>query len=339
MFHERPLQLFTLALLVALGWILWPEASVVLVAGYTVLVAERPFSGLVGSLRGRRSLAAFVATSITSLLLLLPIGATAVLAIGESLEAWQGLDRAFQKLGGIEGLTARLPAGLRAMVPTLTRSFMEAAVGLLSRLSEIAPKLLSSAGWLLADLFLTVVTIYYLFKEGPRFVELVRRLIPLPAAQTAAFLEEFHQVALGLFWGSLVMVAFHGVTSSLGYWIFGVHPVVLLGSITAVAAFIPLVGTAVVWLPLVVGLWLEAHPYRALGLLVWGTVIVGAGDNLLRPFVSRGHMAIPKLLLFLTLFGGLQLLGAKGVLLGPLIGSLAATAMNLLADRLERPSP
>ncbi len=91
------------------------------------------------------------------------------------------------------------------------------------------------------------------------------------------------------------------------------------------------------WGPISAALWLDGHAFRALGLAAYCLSVVGASDYLLRPLVSRGHMAIPRLLLFLTIFGGLQLFGAKGILLGPLVGSLAAVAVRLL-ERLQVPA-
>lgn len=155
-----------------------------------------------------------------------------------------------------------------------------------------------------------------------------RRRVAAALATAAVTLMIF--VPLGLFRGGVLTVVFHGLASALGYWIFGVRPVVLLAAVTALAAFIPFIGTLVVWIPLSLGLWLGGHPYRALGLCLCGLLVVGGADYVFRPFVSRGRMAIPRLLLFLTIFGGLQLFGAKGLLLGPLVGSLAVVAARLL---------
>ncbi|MHB8418885.1 MAG: AI-2E family transporter [Myxococcales bacterium] len=333
---KRILQSLALVLLIALGWILWPVAAVVLVGGYAVLITDHPFGLLIDAVKGKRSLAAAMATAGLTIAVFLPAGLVVALAIDESLDALPALQQAFRRIGGLEGLTARLPPAARMLTPTLAKGFMEAAVGLLSRLSQLAPKLVSSIGWAIADVFLTLVTVYYLFREGPRLSRIARRLLPLPPIQSEILLREFRRVALGLFWGGLVTCAYHGLAAGFGYALFGVRRVVLLGALTAVAAFIPLVGTAVVWLPLVIGLWLEGHLYRSVGLAVWSLSIVGAGDYLLRPLVSKGQMAMPRLLLFLTIFGGVQLLGAKGILLGPLIGSLAAAVIGMLADEPRR---
>jgi predicted PurR-regulated permease PerM len=115
--------------------------------------------------------------------------------------------------------------------------------------------------------------------------------------------------------------------------------VLLLGALTALASFVPLLGTATVWLPVVIGAALVDSPWRAFGLLIYSLVVVGGVDNVLRPLVSKGHMALPNLLVFLTLFGGLHLWGAKGLLLGPLTGSMAVTALRLVVlARDDRPN-
>ncbi len=326
---ERPLQILALTLLVALAWILWPLLSVVLVGGYVVLIAAAPFERLARAVGGRRRLAAAIATSAVALLLFVPLGWLFYLAVEQAAQALPRLDGLLRG-GGLPDLAASLPASVRGLIPDLSRSLADLALAAATRLSQLAPRLLSSMGWLVAEIFLTLVTIYYLFEQGPAFVATARRLVPLGAAQTEALFVEFQRVALGIFWGTAVTVAYQGAAASLGYWIFGVRQVLLLGVVTAIAAFIPFVGTALVWLPVSAVVWLTGHPYRAVGLAAYCLFVVSSGDNVLRPLVSRGQMALPRLLLFLTLFGGLELLGAKGILLGPLIGSLAVVALRLL---------
>ncbi len=203
---ERPLQIVALILILGLGWILWPVAAVVLIGGYVVLIAERPFARLLRSLRGRRALAAAIATAFVTLLLFVPFGAIGWLAIREALEAGPALDELVHRAAALRGLLGHLPPALRDALPGLT----------------------VTEHWTRHGEFLTVVTVYYLFEEGPKFVRLARRLVPLRPEQTEALFDEVQQVALGLFRGSLLTVAFHGATAALGYWIFGVRPVALL---------------------------------------------------------------------------------------------------------------
>jgi predicted PurR-regulated permease PerM len=88
-----------------------------------------------------------------------------------------------------------------------------------------------------------------LFCEGPAFIRFVRRVSPLSAGHTEIFFVEFRSVAVGLFWGYLVTAALHGVLFALGYALCGVQKALLLALLSALASVIPIVGTALVWIP------------------------------------------------------------------------------------------
>ncbi len=127
---KRPLLLVALILLVVLGWILWPVAAAVMTGGYVVLIAARPFERLVTLVRGRRSLAAGLATSA----IVLVVGGLVALAVEESIGAVPWLQGALEDQGGVQGLAAHLPQPLQAALPALSRAFLGAAGGLLAAL-------------------------------------------------------------------------------------------------------------------------------------------------------------------------------------------------------------
>lgn len=329
---QRPMQVVVLVLVALLLWVLRPVLGALLLGGFAVLVAYRPFERLASALRGRRRLAAVIATSVVTVAVLLPLGVAAGYAVSEAADGIRWLNHEVAASGGYAALVEQLPAPIRDRLPSFAGG-LDAAVAWAARAASAAPHLVASTGWLLSEALLSVVTMYYLFVEGPSLVTFLNRVSPLRAEQTQALLAEFRAVALALFRGNLVVAFFHGASAALGYATFGVPRVLLLGVLTAVASFVPLVGTGLVWIPLVAALALTHHEARALGLLAWCATVVGLSDNILRPFVSKGQMALPRLLVFLTLFGGLQMFGAKGLLLGPLLGSLAVTALRLLPRR------
>jgi predicted PurR-regulated permease PerM len=325
----RPLQYVVLFLVALLIWVLRPVLGALLLGGFAVLVSYEPYQRLVNVLHGRRATAAVLATAGLSVAILLPLAMAAYLAIDEAADGIRWITRELWA-SGTAGLLHWLPVSIRELLPSLT-STIDALLGWVTRSASNAPHLIASTGRLLIEALLTIVTMYYLFVEGPSFVDLLRRVSPLSADQTDALLAEFRIVALALLRGSLVVALFHGVSAAVGYAIFGVSRVLLFGVLTAAASIVPVIGTGLVWLPLVIGLALTHHVGQAAGLLIWCAAVVGFGDQLLRPIVSKGHMALPRLLVFLTVFGGLQMFGAKGLLLGPLLGSLAVTALRLLA--------
>jgi predicted PurR-regulated permease PerM len=327
---NRPLKWLVLILVALLLWVLRPLLGGLLLAGLAVLVGFGPYERLVAALHGRRQRAALIATSVITLAVLLPLGLCAYVAVTEATEEIRSLAHTFANDGAAAAFTAKLPALLRDRLPSLDEA-VDGALSLARRAAAAAPQFVASTTWLLTEALLTVVTIYYLFVEGRSLVALLKQVSPLRREQTDAMLAEFRAVALALFHGNMVTGLGQGLIAGIGFAIFGVPRALLLGVVTVVASFIPIVGTALVWVPVVAALALSHQPVRAIGLLVWSVVLVGLADNLIRPLVSQGRMALPRLLLFLTLFGGLQMFGPKGLLLGPLLGSLAVTALRLLA--------
>ena len=335
--ETRALQWVALVLVLLSLWVLSPVLAPLVLSGFVVLVANGAYERLVVALHGRRSLAAVLATVAITIAVFVPLAGAIYLAGVQAVSAGRSIVHAVGAAGGVQAVVAQLPAVVRDRLPDASDA-VTTLVAWAGRLATWAPHAVGSVGWFTAEALLAIVSTYYLFAEGPTFVDFLRRVSPLRRDQTEALLSEFRNVAVGLFRGNIVVGLFHGVSAGIGYAIFGVGNVFLLGAVTMVASFVPLVGTGLVWVPLVVGLFLAHHKARAIGLLVWCLLVVGAGDNVSRPFVSRGHMALPRLLLFLMLFGGLEAFGAKGLLLGPLIGSLAVTALRLLSRSGTEPS-
>lgn len=329
---DRPLAAITILLIGLLVAVLLPVLAAIVLGGFCVLVVQRPFEWLVARLRGRRTVATWITTLGTLILLFVPLGLLLYATVLQAIDASQWLAERISEMGGVEGIAARLPGPLGGVLRWLRdRGVLDGAGGG-GKIAVYAAQIASSTGAFLAESFFAMVTIYYLLLRGPSFVRFMRLASPLRPAQTDAFAREFKHVALGLFWGNVVTAVFHGVASAIGYAIFGVPNILVLGALTALASFVPVIGTAIVWIPIVVALAITGSTWSAIGLLAYCIVVVGGVDNILRPLVSKGHMALPNLLVFLTLFGGLQVWGMKGLVLGPLVGSLAMTALRLRVE-------
>jgi predicted PurR-regulated permease PerM len=124
--------------------------------------------------------------------------------------------------------------------------------------------------------------------------------------------------------------ATQGLVATLVYLSLGVPRWWVLGPITGLASMIPLVGSALVWAPVMLGLFLTGHPIKGAILVVLGVGVISIVDNLLRPIYARmGALKMPMFLLFVSIFGGLAALGAWGAILGPLIVRLWMEALVL----------
>ncbi len=201
-------------------------------------------------------------------------------------------------------------------------------------------------GWLLQNLgaifsnftkilissFIFVVALYYLLKDGHTLKKKIIALSPLPDTDDETVLKKLELAINSVIKGSLTIALIQGALTAVGFAVFGVPNAVLWGTVTAVAALIPGIGTALVLIPAIIFLFLSGNTLPALGLLAWGVIAVGLIDNFLGPkLVGRG-MQMHPLIVFLSVIGGIIYFGPIGFLLGPLTASLLFVLLDIYSS-------
>jgi predicted PurR-regulated permease PerM len=189
---------------------------------------------------------------------------------------------------------------------------------------------------LLALLF-TPLTAYYLLAERRVLRDFVFRMVPLPTDETGALLHEFRETAIGIVVGIGLITLYQGVTSGLGFWLFGVPRPLIWAVLTGIVSLLPAVGTGVTVLPIVIWLFIEGHVARGMGLCAWWVIVVVVfADYLLRPWVMGGRMRMHSMLVLLSVFGGIEAFGPMGLALGPLFCALFVALVRIY-ERDYRP--
>ena len=202
--------------------------------------------------------------------------------------------------------------------------------------------LVGVAGGIARDVLVFGITLLALFAfyiEGERITSYLRRLAPaiFPTAPTE-LVDHVGATVRAVVFGLVGTAIVQGALAALGFVIFGVPSPLAFGALTAVLSFVP-VGPPLVWGSACAWLFLGGHTGAAIGMAIWGLLLVSSVDNVLRPLIiSRsGSTAIPFLLIFFGVLGGLTAFGLLGMFVGPVLLSVAFT---LLADfpRTHAPS-
>ena len=128
-----------------------------------------------------------------------------------------------------------------------------------------------------------------------------------------------------------------GLLLSLGFWFVGVRSPALWGALGGLASIIPVVGAPLVWVPVAIAYLLMGSYWKAVLLTLWGSLVVGSVDNVLRPVVVGAREKQHPMLIALAAIGGTFAFGPMGILLGPLVVSLAAALLKEI-QRLVSPS-
>ncbi len=193
----------------------------------------------------------------------------------------------------------------------------------------------SNLAKILTNLFVFLVAFFFLLKDGDRFKQRIIYLSPLSKDDDGLIIKKITQAINSVIKGSLLIAVLQGISSSLGFIIFGVPNPIMWGTLAAIGALVPSVGTAIVIVPAVIYLYLTGQLISALGLLAWGILAVGLIDNFLGPkFVSQGAGLHP-LLILLSVLGGLSFFGPIGFILGPLVIAMLIVLLDIYASIIK----
>jgi predicted PurR-regulated permease PerM len=157
----------------------------------------------------------------------------------------------------------------------------------------------------------------------------LREGLPLQREHADALVDTAANTVNAVFRGVLLTALAQAALATAGYIVAGAPVPALLGFLTFVTALLPFVGAGLVWVTTALGLYLAGRTGAALGLALWGTLVVSLIDNFLKPFLIGRDSRLPMLWLFLAILGGLQTFGILGLLLGP-----AALALFLACARI-----
>jgi len=143
-------------------------------------------------------------------------------------------------------------------------------------------------------------------------------------------------VVHGSMYGVVAIAAIQGALNGAMFWLLGIPAAALWGLVTVFASMVPLVGTAAVWVPGTVYLFMIGEWQKAIVLAVWGAAVVSSVDNFLRPRLVAGRVGLSGVGMFVAMLGGLQAFGALGIVLGPVTFAAAAALVQVLRETQPR---
>lgn len=213
----------------------------------------------------------------------------------------------------------------------------------IAKLVELLPRagqwVLQSIGSFAVNVVVLLFVLYFMLIGGREMESYLRKFIPFNRTVTQEFTREVVMIVRSNAIGIPLLAVIQGAVALVGYWLCGVPWALFWGVVTCVATIVPLLGTALVWLPLAAYLGLIGHWGAAVGLLAYGVVVITQVDNLAR-FVLQKRMADTHPLV--TIFGviiGLSLFGFMGVIFGPVLLSIFIFCADLFKRRYLDEAP
>jgi predicted PurR-regulated permease PerM len=181
----------------------------------------------------------------------------------------------------------------------------------------------------IAGFFFTLLSLYYLFKDGSHLFERLKEIVPLPSRERDLLLQRVKEMVYATIYGGILIAIIQGCLGGLSFLVLGLPSPIFWGTAMALLSFIPVGGTALIWAPTAVILLIGGAVLKGLILLGLGVFVISMVDNLLRPFFISAKTNIHPLLLFFSVLGGVQAFGLIGLVAGPLIATLFLTLIEI----------
>jgi len=300
-------------------------------------VTHEGYDRLCRRVGGRRTLAAALMTVLVMLLVIGPFVFVSFVVVGETQELLSGATT--ERMLELEA-HPYVQKTLRWLDRVIESPQPLRLDDLRKRLfAEIAPIVTDAAGYVfgvLATLFFILLSLFYLFRDGPELLASARELIPLHEEDRDAILGDIRLAVVASVRGGLVTALVQGFLGFVILFILGVGQPALWATVMAISSLVPLVGTAIVWLPMALFLFLEKELDKALILVGYGVLVIGMADNFLRPVLVGRHMEAHPLMLFFGILGGIAAFGFVGLVLGPVSVAFLNVAMRLLRREFRR---
>jgi predicted PurR-regulated permease PerM len=316
----------------------WPFLKPLLLGAMLAGLCTPLYEWIARLVRGRGSLAAILTLLILFLLVAGPISAFVGIVVAQALNVSdQALPWVQVHFGpgstfnSHDWLVERFPA-LAPYVPeqtqileTVGRTAKAAGAFLVASATQFTA---GTAAFLL-NLFVMLYAMFFFFRDGKQIVRKIFYYMPLSHDDEMLLLERLTSVTRATIKGTVVIGIIQGTLAGVGFWLAGIDGSAFWGTIMAVLSIVPGIGSALVWVPAVIYLFITGQTLAGTLLLTWCVAVVGTIDNVLRPTLVGKDAKMPDLLILIGTLGGLFLFGAIGFIVGPIVCGLFLTIWEI----------
>ncbi|PLY11535.1 MAG: AI-2E family transporter [Arcobacter sp.] len=287
-------------------------------------------------LKNKSALAASIVLIISILAVGFPLAALTGMVTNEAIQFSQKTTPIVKEILNDEfSISKQLPSWLPlqekfdSINETLLKKASDATSAIGSWLvSSLSSATKGTAGFLMS-LFIMLYAMFYFLINGQQLLASLASLLPLSKKDYNELMNRGLMVTKASLKGIVIIGFIQGLLVGLSFWAVGLNGPVFWGSVVFLLSAIPGLGAPVVWVPAVIYLILTGSIAWGIALSVWGIIVVGLVDNLLRPWIVGNDAKLPDLVILISILGGIISFGPVGIIIGPVIAALLDTVLNI----------
>ncbi len=343
--EDRSFLILLALISIAFGWVLWPFSGAVLWATLLAIIFAPFYRRVLESFPGKQNLAALFTVVVVIFMVLIPVAIVVASLVDQGAELYQRVQ------SGEISFTQPLQQ-LKSVLPAWTTSLSDRLAGIdFSSVKERLSSLVVPAGQQLAghalnigqvtlefvaSLMVMLYLLYFLLRDGEELSARIRDALPLHPSHTAEILDAFTLAVRGTIKGIVLVALIQGALGGLIFWLLGLTAPLLAGALMALVSLLPVLGSALIWVPVALYLLVAGSITKGIILLAFGTFVIGLADNFLRPILVGQSIQMPSYVVLLATLGGLASFGANGFVIGPLVAAMFLTTWHIFVVSKSR---
>ena len=329
--ENQSFLLLLVAVTLAFAWILAPFYGAILWAIVVAVIFAPLNRRLQDRMGGRPNLAAATTVLIVIAMVILPLALIAASLLQEASSLYAKLQSGEYNFAGyVQRVFDALPAwatGLldRFNLTDLAKVRDSLAAGLVKGGQAVAPQALSiglNTFDFIIGLGIMLYLLFFLLRDGKALAQRIKQVVPLRADQKAALFGRFADVLRATVKGSILVAIAQGALGGLAFWFLGIRAALLWAALMAFLSLVPAIGAGLVWVPVAIYLLATGAVWQGVSLILYGVLVIGLVDNLLRPFLIGKDTKLPDYVVLISTLGGIQVFGLNGFVIGPLIAAM-----------------
>lgn len=293
---------------------------------------------------GRHNVSALITLSVILLMVVLPIFLLAMSIANELSNLYQSVQSGQININQIiDRFLEALPQQVYAYLQSA--GLADQAV-LRQKVSQLALKAFQfwatgalNFGQVTAGFFVgfgvMLYMLFFMLRDGVQIAGMVKRAIPLDSDTKQHLLRKLTTVVRATVKGNIVVAVTQGVLGGGIFWALGLPSALLWGTVMALLSLLPAVGSALIWVPVAIYLLLTGAMLKGMVLIVFGALVIGTVDNILRPILVGKDTRMPDYLVLVSTLGGISVFGLSGFVVGPLVAALFVASWDLFVTRQQ----
>lgn len=193
--------------------------------------------------------------------------------------------------------------------------------GVVQKITATLPGFLNSTMNLLTNLILCFFLLYFMLVDGRRMERRIKDFLPLKDENVDEIWQSTRNMVVSNAIGIPMLAIAQAIVAAIGYYIFGIGDFLLWAVLTGIFSMIPVIGTAVICIPLCVYLFATGHVGQGVGLIIYSLAVIGSVDNVLRFTILKRLGDVHPIITVLGIIVGVPIFGFMGFIFGPLLVS------------------